>query len=539
MRPGPGARGPAPCDRGSGGAGNGPAPIPRVRFQTLPSDCNIFPAAPPAPAASSLPMRAANVYNRGMRYDCIIIGAGLSGLAAGIRLAMFDKRVVILEKHVEIGGLNSFYTRKHRRFDVGLHAMTNFTPKGARGGPLARLLKQLRFRHEEFRLCEQGFSEIRFPGRRLRFSNQFGLLEEDIAAAFPGQIDGFRRLVRRVQEFDELNLDDATRLSARAVAGECLSDPVLIDMLFCPLMYYGSASEGDMDFYQFVIMFKSIYMEGFAKPEGGMFFILNLLKERFLSLGGELRLGAPVKTLHARNGTLAAVELADGETLSAGRVLSSAGYLETLRLCRPPLAAAETHPPGRMSFMESIFVLDREPRELGFEPSIVFFCTEPRFRYRVPEELVDVTSGVLCLPNNFRYPRPLPEGMIRLTHQANYDLWDGLARSDYRAAKKRERERALDALGGFFPDFRQNVVYIDSFTPKTIFKYTGHLNGAVYGSPQKIKNGVTPLNNLFICGTDQGFLGIIGATLSGISMANRHVLKAESSRIQQTGELNA
>jgi hypothetical protein len=27
-----------------------------------------------------------------------------------------------------------------------------------------------------------------------------------------------------------------------------------------------------------------------------------------------------------------------------------------------------------------------------------------------------------------------------------------------------------------------------------------------------------------VCGTDQGYLGIIGALLSGIAMANRHAL---------------
>ena len=90
-----------------------------------------------------------------MRYDTIIIGAGLSGLAAGIRLAMFDKKVCIVEKHVEIGGLNSFYVRKNRIFDVGLHAMTNYTPKGVRSSPLGKLLKQLRFSHDDFRLCQQ------------------------------------------------------------------------------------------------------------------------------------------------------------------------------------------------------------------------------------------------------------------------------------------------------------------------------------------------------------------------------------------------
>ena len=55
-------------------------------------------------------------------YDTIIIGAGMSGLAAGIRLAHFDQRVCILERHYTIGGLNSFYRLGGRDYDVGLHA---------------------------------------------------------------------------------------------------------------------------------------------------------------------------------------------------------------------------------------------------------------------------------------------------------------------------------------------------------------------------------------------------------------------------------
>ena len=63
-------------------------------------------------------------------YDTIIIGAGMSGLAAGIRLAHYDQRVCILERHYTIGGLNSFYRLRGRDYDVGLHALTNVTPKG-------------------------------------------------------------------------------------------------------------------------------------------------------------------------------------------------------------------------------------------------------------------------------------------------------------------------------------------------------------------------------------------------------------------------
>ena len=45
-------------------------------------------------------------------YDVVIIGAGLSGLAAALRLGMFGKQVLLLEKHYVVGGLNSFYAKE-------------------------------------------------------------------------------------------------------------------------------------------------------------------------------------------------------------------------------------------------------------------------------------------------------------------------------------------------------------------------------------------------------------------------------------------
>lgn len=462
-----------------------------------------------------------------MVYDVLIIGAGLSGLAAGIRLAMFDFKVCIVEKHTEIGGLNSFYARKGRVFDVGLHAITNYTPKGTRSSPLGKILKQLRFSHDDFKLCQQQFSEIRFPEKALKFSNEFGYFVQEIREQFPHQIDGFQKLLQQIQTFDELSLGNQAGISARQVLDECLSDPLLIDMLCCPLMYYGNARENDMDFYQFVIMFKSIFMEGFAKPVGGMPYILKLLLDRYKSLGGEMRLGKAVVSIDTQNGN--ALTLSDGgEVLRAKQVISSMGYVETLRLCQPAAVKEPEQTPGRVSFIESIFVLNRPPKELGYDRSIVFYCTQNNFQYRVPNTPVDISSGVLCCPNNFNYPEPLPEGIIRITNLANFRLWDELPRKEYKEAKKAWREQAIQQLLGFFPDFRDSVVFSDTFTPKTVFKYTGHINGAVYGSPNKIKNGVTPVKDLFICGTDQGFLGIIGATLSGISMANLHVLKEKT-----------
>lgn len=458
-----------------------------------------------------------------MAYDVLIIGAGLSGLAAGIRLAHFDKKVCIVEKHIEIGGLNSFYRRKDRVFDVGLHAMTNYTPKGVRSSPLGKLLKQLRFNHDDFRLCEQEMSEIHFPEKSLRFTNDFEFFRQEVAEQFPRQADGFQKLVGLINDYDELSLQSKP-LSAREVLSHYLSDALLTDMLLCPLMYYGNAQENDMDFAQWVIMFKSIFMEGFARPQGGMSHILNLMLEKYKACGGELRLGKAVQSIDVENGRVRSLTLSNGESLAADLVISSMGYVETLRAVHPPVVSEDELEVGKISFMEALFVLNRQPKELGYDKSIIFFNTGPRFNYRVPSELVDVSSGVVCCGNNFNYPQPLPEGLIRFTVQANYSLWDRLPRGEYKAAKKEWLEKTFQSVLTFLPDFRDSVVFLDSFTPKTIFKYTGHLNGAVYGSPRKVRDGKTPVENLFICGTDQGFLGIIGATLSGITIANLYGL---------------
>ena len=104
-------------------------------------------------------------------FDVIVIGAGFSGLAAGIRLAMYDKRILILEHHSIVGGLNSYYRRGPYKFNVGLHAMTNFTEKGNRRSPLGKILKQLRIPYDDLGLRPQGFSQIVFPLATLSFEN--------------------------------------------------------------------------------------------------------------------------------------------------------------------------------------------------------------------------------------------------------------------------------------------------------------------------------------------------------------------------------
>lgn len=456
-------------------------------------------------------------------YDTIIIGAGMSGLAAGIRLAYYDQRVCILERHYTIGGLNSFYRMRGRDYDVGLHAVTNVTPHGAKRGPLARLLRQLRISREELQISPQLGSEILFPGVRLRFSNELDLLRTEIAREFPREVDNFERLLHEIIEYDDLD-SSYLEISARQRLEEIFKEPLLIEMLLCPLMYYGSAREHDMDWGQFSIMFRSIFLEGLGRPHAGVRLILKQLVRKFRGLGGELKLRAGVDHLAVEEGNVAEIVLESGERLNARKVLSSAGWAETMRLCDDgnPLTNRTA---GRLSFCETIATLDCQPKQFGHGTTISFFNDHEKFCWAAPQEACDLRSGVICSPNNFEYSEPLAEGTMRITALANFDYWNRLDEHEYRLEKLRWYDRITESAVRFVPDYRNRVVDTDMFTPTTVVRYTGHNNGAIYGAPDKQLDGRTHLGNLFICGTDQGLVGIIGSIISGISMANQHCLR--------------
>jgi 2-polyprenyl-6-methoxyphenol hydroxylase-like FAD-dependent oxidoreductase len=122
----------------------------------------------------------------GNHYHVVVIGAGMSGLAASIRLAMYGHRVLLrgaphrtrrAQQLLPHGWLTSLMS--------ALHALTNWVPEGTKGTPLGKIFRQLRIPREAFDLCEQTRSAIRFPGVQLEFSNDFELFRIRSGCPFP------------------------------------------------------------------------------------------------------------------------------------------------------------------------------------------------------------------------------------------------------------------------------------------------------------------------------------------------------------------
>lgn len=470
-------------------------------------------------------------------YPLVIIGGGLSGLAAGIRFARFGRKVLILEKHSKPGGLNSYYHRQGMLLETGLHAITNYAGPDQRQAPLNRLLRQLKLSRRQLSFHQQYTSKIIFPDRAaLEFSNDFELLKSEIFRVFPHAIDPFLKLVRDIDRYDPFG--NPARASTRHHLASILPEPLLIEMLLCPLMFYGGCEEGDMDFAQFVIMFRAIFQEGFFRPAGTIKDFLDLLLAHYRSFDGEIRFNAGVDELLTDNAgsrpRVLGVRLANGEEISCDCLLSTIGYPDETMSLLPTGIRSSLQPrvvsekATRLGFMENIYFLDSKAKDiLSHNHTIIFYSLGERMEYTRPSEAADTSSGVICFPDNFHGLPARKELQIRTTHLANYQPWHRAllsSKQEYNRLKALWNDNSKETVGKIIGKFDKNIVYQDSFTPITIERYTAKKEGAIYGHPHKTRDGKTPLADLFIAGTDQGFLGIVGSMLSGVTIVNQHIL---------------
>ena len=172
-------------------------------------------------------------------------------------------------------------------------------------------------------------------------------------------------------------------------------------MLLCPMMWYGNAREQDMDFGQFCVMFRSIFLEGFARPPAGVRLILRNLVRRFRAWGANCDCARGVRTIQIENGQAVGVVSDNGEQLEARNILSSAGIVGD--------HAAQRRTGRRIPPAERPDVLHRgdldprpAPAQLGHDQTIVFFNDSPQFHWERPrEELCDARIGRHLLAEQF------------------------------------------------------------------------------------------------------------------------------------------
>jgi phytoene desaturase len=272
----------------------------------------------------------------------VIVGAGLGGLSAALRLAGAGRQVTVLEQAAEPGGRAGILSIDGYRFDTGPTVLTmpEFIDEA-----LACVGERLTDRLELLPL-DPAYRAHFADGSRIDVHSDTDRMAEQIArVASPADAAGYRELVRflrRLYELEQANFIDRNLDSARQLLGpagirllalgglrrlapkigQYLADDRLRRIFSFQAMYAGLAPQDALAIYAVISYMDTV--AGVFFPRGGMHALPRALADAAAEHGVRFRYRTKVERIEVSGGRARAVHTADGERIAADVVVVNA-----------------------------------------------------------------------------------------------------------------------------------------------------------------------------------------------------------------------
>jgi phytoene desaturase len=476
----------------------------------------------------------------------VIIGAGIGGLSAAIRLAAGGERVLILEKNDIPGGKMGHFSTGGFRWDSGPSVIT-MRPVledlfHAAGRALDDYLELIpvepltRYFYPDGTVLDASSDLTRMAG-------QIASIDERDVEGYLSYLSYAARIHRITGPVFIYDHPPTPASFARVPVGEWLrADPFrTMHAAICrhvrsnhlrQLLGRFATYVGGSPYHAPATLNVIAHVEltgGVWYPRGGVYAIAGALTRLAEELGVEIVTGAPVARIevddHRR---VRGVTLAEGEFIEAGAVIANVDVTTVYRHLLPPLPAAgsylrqlEKFAPSCSGFILLLGVAGTQP-QLAHH-NILFSHNYRRefhaiFEDGVPPEDPTIYIAITSKTDADHAP-------------ANCENWFVLVNApplspafDWRKEAPRYRDLVLVRLaaGGF--DVRDHILQEKMLTPLDIHSYTGAWRGALYGpSPnsrwtafRRPHNRAREISGLYFAGgTTHPGGGVPMVTLSG------------------------
>jgi phytoene desaturase len=433
----------------------------------------------------------------------VIIGAGVGGLSAAIRLAAQGKQVLVLEKNDHAGGKMSQHQAQGYRWDSGPSVITML--------PVFEELFQAAGKDLADYLTLQPVDPLTryfYPdGTQLDLYRDLPATLEQIEQIAPRDVDGYRRFLAYAAEIHritgpvfiydqppqfstllkvrpgDMRRVDAMRTMQQAIESHVRS-PHLRQLLGRFATYVGASpylAPATLNVIAHVEL-----NEGVWYPQSGIYSIALALQRLAQELGVEIRTGCQVEHIEVFGRRARGVELADGSLIPAAAVIANLdvtlvyeNLLPQLPGVRKQLATLREQESSCSGFILLLGVQGEHP-ELAHHN--IFFSSNYRrefeqiFHRGVPpdEPTIYVSISARSTPGD---APPGCENWFVLVNAPplglNYD-WD--------AQSEAYSSTVLDWLAQRGYDVRQNLAYQQVITPLDLEKMSNTRGGALYGT---------------------------------------------------------
>ena len=464
-----------------------------------------------------------------MKYDFLVIGAGISGLSSALLLARFGYKVAILEQAARPAPLISGFVRSGVYFETGFH----YAGGGNTNGPLDCNLKALGVaKHlEKTLLNRDAFDCVNFAdsGFRFDFPQGYDLLENKLVTYFPEQqeaihsyLDKVRKTAANLPYYEPDGPDHFPNLAT--LHGETLAQVMdglrirgaLRTLLEIHCLLHGAGPD-EVPFLVHAGVVDGYYRSAHTFKGGGRS-LARAFSETAKTLGIEIFCRTQVEkiTLSAA-GSITGAMSRNGDFFSASNCILTAHPACLLKLLpssswrpafRRRLAGLEETISADMVFLST-------PAAEKFFGSNFYFI--PSATHRLLETSHLIRERLLYL--NFAEANGQAAGITAILPSRHYDPEQkAFSSPEYEYGKQRLGDEVRKRIINLLPDLKSELNVETVSTAKTLQAINASPGGSMYGIKHKLDQfnpgSLTRVRGLYLAGQGIVAPGLLGATIS-------------------------
>jgi all-trans-retinol 13,14-reductase len=445
-----------------------------------------------------------------MKYDIIIIGAGLGGLTAGAKLSREGKKVLLLEQHDRPGGCATTFKRGDYTMEVGLHEIDGPSPIDLK----TKLFNELEvFKNVTFIKIPEFYH---FVNDRVQITVPHNPEEAEkiLKEAFQEEKEGIEAYYRHILYPKKKN--DGNETSKEKSLGEFLDSIIHNEDL--KLVLLGNLGYFHDDPYSISLTYYSAaqakYLNGGGSYiKGGSQTLSDHLAEYIMKHSGEVVLNHLVTGFITENGKLTGVTYRKSKGSDPGTLKAYADEI-VANAAMPNIAELLPEKEGSMlkneigsqkpgaSLLSVYFGFKNPLRNIGYQHYSTFVFDGS---IKTPADILENNRGDYG-KRSFTFidygqvdSGLAPEGkstgtLCCIDYLTN---WGNLTEEEYKTKKKEVAKIFIGRLEKLIPGISGEIDYYEVGTPLTVKRYTLNPAGAVYGFEQRPFKPVIDTTKIF------------------------------------------
>lgn len=474
------------------------------------------------------------------KYDVVIIGGGLGGLACGAMLSKEGLNICILEQQQTLGGCLQSFKREGYSLDTGMHYVGSLSE----GQTLHQYFKYFGISDtlKLQKLDESGFDVINLgDGKEYRHAMGYDRFIETLSEEFPDENEGIIKYCSLLKKIGSLILPDVLKQgkisdggieymgeSVYATIRQMIKSPVLQNVIAGSIPLYGY-DRNTSSIYEHG-MINNSNIEGAYRFVGSTQHVADALVNVIRKNGGDVFNQSKVTKIHVDGSNVKYIEVNSDFRVEACKVISSIHPVHTLSLL------------DNNSVIKKAFFTRVQSLENSFGLFTTYLLLKPgTFKYINRNYYLYNTKDVWNKESDYKSCNiPVVLMSMQVNEGDNYasvislmtpmryndfNKWEntvtGKRGEDYKNFKKHFSETMFDFTCRFFPELKSCVKSIYSTTPLTYRDYNSTPFGSAYGIIKDFHNPIvshlssrTKVDNLYFTGQSLNVHGCLGVSVS-------------------------